>query len=94
MGGGFSRRDFLKGSLVGGVMLGAGFGHHHLAQAQAQITAQGIDATASWCEQTSNYVVVHCVTNSDTGVSGIGFVWMALVPFIMTAFCKFFYFLR
>jgi len=37
MGGGFSRRDFLKGSLVGGVMLGTGFGHHHSAHAQANL---------------------------------------------------------
>ena len=37
MGGGFSRRDFLKGSLVGGVMLGAGFGYHHFAHAQANL---------------------------------------------------------
>ncbi len=37
MGGGFSRRDFLKGSLVGGVMLSAGFGHHHFAHAQTNL---------------------------------------------------------
>jgi TRAP-type C4-dicarboxylate transport system substrate-binding protein len=37
MGGSFSRRDFLKGSLVGGVMLGTGLGHHHFAHAQANL---------------------------------------------------------
>jgi TRAP-type C4-dicarboxylate transport system substrate-binding protein len=37
MGGGFSRRDFLKGSLAGGVLLGAGFGLHHFAHAQVNL---------------------------------------------------------
>jgi len=37
MDGGFSRRDFLKGSLVGGVVLGSGFGHYHFAHAQANL---------------------------------------------------------
>jgi len=30
-----SRRDFLKGSIVGGVALGTGLGHYHLAHGQA-----------------------------------------------------------
>lgn len=37
MGGGFSRRDFLKGSLVGGVLLGAGLGSHLFAHAQTNL---------------------------------------------------------
>ena len=37
MSGGYSRRDFLKGSLVGGVMLGGGFGHHPFAHARANL---------------------------------------------------------
>src|SRR5512135_454813 len=31
----FTRRDFLKGSLAGGVLLGTGLGHSHLAYGQA-----------------------------------------------------------
>lgn len=37
MGGGFSRRDFLKGSLAGTVLLGTGFGPHRFAHAQANL---------------------------------------------------------
>lgn len=31
------RRDFLKGSVIGGIVLGAGFGHFHLAHAQTNL---------------------------------------------------------
>jgi len=37
MDGNFSRRSFLKGLLGSGAMLGAGFGDHHFAHAQANL---------------------------------------------------------
>ncbi|NWF93259.1 MAG: TRAP transporter substrate-binding protein [Syntrophaceae bacterium] len=37
MGNGLTRRDFLRNSLIGGITLGTGFGHYHLAHAQANL---------------------------------------------------------
>ena len=37
MWSGYTRREFLKHSLIGGVALGAGFGHLHIAHGQTNL---------------------------------------------------------